>query len=75
MGVPLPALRTGDVGRRVQGGLPPVPYRNACSKWASCPTKWAREPFASKSIKSEVFHTTSEWDQSKRKGRGAWVAP
>ena len=55
LGVPLPPLVTGTVGRKVQGGLPPVPYRNACSKWAQCPTKWAREPFASRQIKGEVL--------------------
>jgi hypothetical protein len=45
----------GQVGRKVQGGLPPVPYRSATPKWASCPTKWAREPFQSKAIKMEVM--------------------
>jgi hypothetical protein len=45
----------GQVGRKVQGGLPPVPYRSATPKWASCPTKWAREPFQSKAIKLEVL--------------------
>lgn len=52
---PMPPRRQGEVGRKVQGGLPPVPYRNACSKWAGCPTKFAREPFASKEIKWEIF--------------------
>lgn len=47
--------RDGDVGRKTQGGLPPVPYRSATHKWASCPTKWAREPFQSKTIKMEVM--------------------
>lgn len=49
----------GQVGRKVQGGLPPVPYRSATPKWASCPTKWAREPFGSskesKKIKMEII--------------------
>jgi hypothetical protein len=55
LNIPLPPLATGTVGRKVQGGLPPVPYRNACSKWAACPTKWAREPFNSRQIKGEVM--------------------
>lgn len=45
----------GHIGRKLQGGDPPVPYRNACSKWATCPTKWAREPFASRQIRGEVL--------------------
>jgi hypothetical protein len=57
---PLPPLRTGEVGRKTQGGDPPVPYRNACSKWAGCPTKWAREPFNSRQIKGEVM--SSKYD-------------
>jgi hypothetical protein len=56
---PMPPFRDGEVGRRLQGGLPPVPYRSASSKWASCPTKWAREPFGSskesKKIKMEIL--------------------
>lgn len=55
LNIPMPPLRTGEVGRKLQGGLPPVPYRNACSKWLQCPTKWAREPFASKSVKFEIL--------------------
>lgn len=52
----MPPLRKGEVDRKTQGGLPPMPYRNACSKWERCPTKFAREPFASKEIKLEVYH-------------------
>ena len=51
----LPPLRQGEVGRKLQGGLPPVPYRNACSKWAGCPTRWAREPFNSRQIRGEIW--------------------
>ena len=47
--------KDGEIGRKVQGGLPPVPYRSATPKWAMCPTKWAREPFQSKAIKMEVM--------------------
>lgn len=57
---PMPPFRDGEVGRRLQGGMPPVPYRSASSKWASCPTKWAREPYASKAIKLEVAYTQRE---------------
>ena len=57
---PMPPLRDGEVGRRLQGGLPPVPYRSASHKWQSCPTKWAREPYASKQIKLEVVYTQRE---------------
>ena len=56
----MPPLRDGEVGRRLQGGLPPVPYRSTSHKWASCPTKWAREPYASKAIKLEVAYTQRE---------------
>lgn len=50
----MPALRKGEVDRKLPGGLPPVPYRNACSKWAGCPTRWAREPFNSRQIRGEI---------------------
>ena len=52
---PPPPPEQGSIGRKLQGGDPPVPYRNACSKWATCPTKWAREPFASRQIRGEVL--------------------
>lgn len=55
LNIPMPPLAKVEGNSRLQGGLPPVPYRNACSKWAGCPTKWAREPFASKAIKFEVM--------------------
>lgn len=73
--IPMPPLAKVEGYSRLQGGLPPVPYRSTSPKWAGCPTKSAREPFASKSIKLEIFHDTSEWDQTRRKGKGAWVAP
>jgi hypothetical protein len=59
--IPMPPLAKVEGVSRLQGGLPPEPYRNACSKWAGCPTKWAREPFASKQIKAEVM--ASRFDQ------------
>ena len=71
---PMPPLRKGEVDRVTQGGLPPEPYRNTNHKWCRG-AKFAREPYASREIKLEVFHTTSEWDQTKRQGRGAWVRP
>lgn len=71
---PMPPLIKGDVNRVMQGGLPPEPYRSANHKWCRG-SKFAREPYASQEIKREVFHTTSEWDKTKRKGKGAWVAP
>ena len=52
---PMPPLVKGDVDRVTQGGLPPEPYRSTSHKWIRCPTKWAREPFASKQIKREVM--------------------
>ena len=55
LNIPMPPLAKVEGVSRLQGGLPPVPYRNACSKWQNCPTTWAREPFASKQIKFEVL--------------------
>jgi|TARA_R110000868_G_scaffold374256_1_gene638645 hypothetical protein len=69
---PMPKRVEGDVGRKLQGGLPPEPYRNACSKWQRA-TKFAHDPFNSRSLKFEVFHTTSEWDKNAKRGKGAWV--
>ena len=60
LGVPMPPHIKGTVGRKIQGGDPPVPYRSASSKWEGCPTKWAREPFASRQIKGEVL--SSKYD-------------
>lgn len=71
---PMPKLRDGEVGRKVQGGLPPEPYRSTSHKWIRG-AKFAREPYQSRAIKFEVFHTTSEWDSTARKGLGAWVLP
>ena len=53
--LPLPPLVKGEVGRKVQGGLPPVPYRNACSRWGDFKPIWAREPFNSRQIRGEVL--------------------
>ena len=71
---PMPKLRDGEQGRKLQGGLPPEPYRSTNHKWVRG-AKFAKEPYASKSIKLEVFHATSEWDSAARKGLGAWVRP
>lgn len=58
---PMPPLATvAGHGRRIQGGDPPVPFRSASGKWLNCPTKWAREPYASKAIKLEVAYTQRE---------------
>jgi hypothetical protein len=40
---PMPKLVTGDVGRVLQGGLPPVPFRSCNAKWSNA-AKFAREP-------------------------------
>lgn len=58
---PMPPLAKIEGVSKLQGGLPPVPYRSTSPKWAGCPTKWAREPFASKQIKAEVM--ASRYDQ------------
>lgn len=60
LNIPMPPLAKVEGFSRLQGGLPPMPYRNACSKWAGCPTKWAREPFASKQIRGEVLSERRE---------------
>lgn len=41
---PMPKMRDGEIGRRVQGGMPPVPYRTATKRWGDCPAKSARDP-------------------------------
>lgn len=51
----MPPLRKGEVGRRTQGGLPPEPYRNACSKWAVGRSRWNPEPFNSRQIRGEIW--------------------
>jgi hypothetical protein len=51
----MPPLRQGEVGRRVQGGLPPQPYRSACSKWGVGRAKWNPEPFNSRQIRGEIW--------------------
>jgi hypothetical protein len=38
----LPVVIPGNRGRRRQGGLPPVPYRQASARWADCRAKSAR---------------------------------
>lgn len=53
--IPMPPLVQGTQGPKLQGGLPPQPYRSTSPKWAACPTKWAREPFVSKRIRREVL--------------------
>jgi hypothetical protein len=40
---PMPKLVVGDVGRVLQGGLPPVPFRSCNAKWSNA-AKFAREP-------------------------------
>ena len=41
---PMPALRDGDVNRRLQGGLPPEPNRSASKRLANFSGRWARDP-------------------------------
>lgn len=41
---PMPALRVGDVNRRLQGGLPPEPNRSASKRLANFNGRWARDP-------------------------------
>jgi hypothetical protein len=40
---PMPKRVEGDVGRKLQGGLPPEPYRSCNAKWSNS-AKFAREP-------------------------------
>ena len=71
MGIPMPALIKGDVGRKLQGGLPPEPYRGR-NVWTGA-NRRAMSDGTSKACQSECFHSTSEWDRTKRQGMGAWV--
>ena len=52
--------RTGDVDRVMQGGLPPVPYRQASARWING-ARSAREPFASRGVKMEIIGDRTEW--------------
>jgi hypothetical protein len=60
LNIPMPPLAKIEGFSRLQGGLPPVPYRSTSPKWAGCPTKWAHEPFASKQIRGEVMSERRE---------------
>jgi hypothetical protein len=40
----MPALRDGDINRRLQGGLPPEPNRSASKRLANFSGRWARDP-------------------------------
>lgn len=55
---PMPAMATGDVGRKLQGGMPPVPYRSR-NVWCGA-NRHASEPFASRQIKGEVLGSRKE---------------
>jgi hypothetical protein len=68
---PMPALVKGDVDRKLQGGMPPEGYR-ARNDWGSALPRM-RNDGSSKACQSECFHSTSEWDQAARRGKGAWV--
>lgn len=70
---PMPKRAFGTEGAKLQGGLPPVAYRNANAKWCSA-LPYARDPFNAPSVRSECFHATSEWDKTARGGAGKWVA-
>ena len=41
---PMPALRDGEINRRLQGGLPPEPNRSASKRLAGFTGRWARDP-------------------------------
>ena len=41
---PMPALRDGDVNRRLQGGLPPEPNRSASTRLVNFTGRFARDP-------------------------------
>jgi hypothetical protein len=41
---PMPALRVGDVNRRLQGGLPPEPNRSASKRLSNFTGRWASDP-------------------------------
>jgi hypothetical protein len=69
---PLIPLITGDVGRKLQGGLPPEPYR-ARNAWGNAYRR-AQNDGVSKSCRAECFHATSEWDKNARKGMGGFIA-
>jgi hypothetical protein len=76
LGIAMPALRTGDVGRKLQGGLPPEPYRGR-NDWGSANLR-AMSDGVSKACQNECFHSTSEWHVSQRRDgtlAGRWVAP
>lgn len=51
--VPMPAMLDGDYDRRLQGGLPPAPFRSR-NDWADTTGRFAREPWACKQIAGEV---------------------
>jgi len=74
---PLPAPRTGDVGRVLQGGLPPQPYR-ARNDWSAANPRTRRDG-TSNALHAECFHSVALWDASARNRAGhvvgRWVAP
>ena len=55
LNIPMPPLAKVEGVSRLQGGLPPMPYRTATTRWTSCTAKWGREPFNCKQIKGEVL--------------------
>ena len=58
--MPAAAPRVGDLDRVLQGGLPPVPYRQASRRWDSA-SRRAGEPFASRKVKAEIFGDRAEF--------------
>lgn len=52
--MPAATPRVGYLDRVLQGGLPPVPYRQASRRWDSA-SRRAGEPFASRRVKAEIF--------------------
>lgn len=43
LGIPMPALKTGWINRKVQGGAVPVAFRSRTASWALA-NKWAKSP-------------------------------
>ena len=49
-----PRVEEPKVDRKLQGGLPPVPYRSATTRWGEA-APMARDPFVSKQVRGEQF--------------------
>lgn len=58
--MPAATPRAGGLDRILQGGLPPVPYRQASRRWDSA-SRRAGEPFAPRRVKAEIFGDRAEF--------------